>query len=395
MASQQNLTPQDSDKMVELRRDETSMPLGDHRRRNQLVQSGESFDEDISDEEGSSSDDSTIHEQFEDEIVIESHPSYQQVILDVNRCAGRLEHIRQCYFHRTDDDGPAEDLSGEPEESGTEDSLSLSAEPTREERIDRLKRDLQCQRRLKKKLARLIVTLLIRKPERHYYQGFHDVCLTYMTVYGEDLALKKLDKIVDSHFSQFMQPTMLETQEFLALIPIIIGLHDSKVQDFLERSEVGTVFALSWTITWFSHVIPNEHDVETIFSFLEKFEDPYVILYLCATIVIYKKDMLLKLEPEMSTVHHFLCQFPRKEKLPINDLLHEAETAFRKWPPQLIRRKLHDHRRTKLQLHNYNLVQSLTQRFIPSLTDLVVSSSSRTALVVFVLASALAFQWTR
>uniref|UniRef100_A0A6G1S845 TBC1 domain family member 20 n=1 Tax=Aceria tosichella TaxID=561515 RepID=A0A6G1S845_9ACAR len=357
------------------------------------------------------------------------HPSYEQVILDVNRCAGRLEHIRQCYLHRTDDDDepPPEDLEDQRDLEGFNSSdddddddnphsiddhdcdqdrenktALISGECNvsneEEEKCERIAKDLQYQRKLKKKLAKLIVNLLTKKPHLHYYQGFHDVCLTYMIIYGEQEAFKKLDEIVDSHFSIFMQPTMAETQEFLNLIPMILGLHDQRVGKFLEEAEVGTIFALSWVITWFSHVIPNERDVETIFAHLERTDDPHMILYLCAEIVLYKKDELLRLEPEMSTVHHFLCQVPRKEKLPIDELLQKAVTSFQRWPPEYVKQQLDQYRKDKLRVHNYNFVKSFAQNFLPLLASIVSSPRSRTAIVVFVIASTLALQfdrWTR
>lgn len=298
-------------------------------------------------------------EKDEDYHEITSHSSYEQVMLDVNRCAGRIAHIRQRHWHRGDHGEPSEDIT-EPFE----------------------------------KLARLIVRLLIKKPELHYYQGFHDVCLTYMTLHGDAGALAKLDRLIDTHFSTFMQPTMNETQEFLALIPIIIGLKDKKLQNYLEKAEVGTIFALSWVITWFSHVIPNECDVETIFSQLESTNDPHLVLYLCAEIVLHKREKLLELEPEMSTVHHFLCQVPRKEKLPIGELLSEAKASFNKWPPELVKERLSQHR-ARLQVQNYNLIKNFAKHFIPTVTSYVSSPNSRRAIMVLVVASALALQFDR
>lgn len=334
---------------------------------------------------------------------IKNHPHYQQVLLDVNRCAGRLEHIRQCYHHRTDEDNePPEDLTQELESQKdvSDDDESICESETVKSNItaslddnaksSRIVKDLQYQRKLKKKLAKLIVRLLIKKGDLHYYQGFHDVCLTYMTLYGETEALEKLDQIIDTHFRAFMQPTMKETQEFLELIPMIIGLRDGRILDFLDEAEVGTIFALSWVLTWFSHVIPNERDVEKIFTYLEKNKDPHLILYLSAEIVLHKKEQLLKLEPEMSSVHHFLCQVPRKEKLPIDELLERASAAIERWPPDIVKTKLVHYRRERTQLQNYNLIKVLAQQFTS-----IVTSNSRTALVVFVVASALAFQFDR
>lgn len=351
-----------------------------------------------------------------DEDEIKSHASYEQVMLDVNRCAGRLQHMRQVYLHRTDDDyEPPEDLTDEIELQRLAD---ISDEPIDElesahnmqsdidatndvgdekeghsQRDTRVARDLQNQRKLKGKLAELIVRLLIKNPDLHYYQGFHDVCLTYMTLYGYEEAHKKLTQLVVTHFGTFMRPTMDETQEFLALVPMIVGLYDSKVQNFLEAAEVGTIFSLSWVITWFSHVIPNPRDVEKIFDFLEG-QDPHMVLYLSAAIVISKQKELLELEPEMSTVHHFLCQVPRKEKLPIERLLVEASAAYMRWSPESVKQKLDLHRRSKLQLHNTNIITGIASGLGPIVAN-VLSNHTRTALVVFVLASAFALQWDK
>lgn len=347
----------------------------------------------------------------EEDEEIRQHSSYEQVMLDVNRCAGRLERMRTVYLHRRDDDEPPEDLTRElelqrlSEEAGepVDDSDSIvsgesdkSTNKREEIRDSSITEDLHNQRRLKAKLAKLIVKLLIKKPGLHYYQGFHDVCLTYMTLLGDEKAFTRLDHLVDSHFKTFMQPTMNETQDFLALIPVIIGLHDYKIQEFLNKAEVGTIFSLSWVITWFSHVIQDENDVETIFRFLEG-EDPHMVLYLCASIVIYKKSELIELEPEMSTVHHYLCQIPRKEKLPLDDLISKAQNSFTRWSPEVVKQKLDNQRRTKLRLYDYNLLNTLANQFgitIPS----QVTSGAKTAVVVLIIASVIALQfdrWTR
>lgn len=349
------------------------------------------------------------------DVEIRTHKNYEQVMLDVRRCAGRLEHIRQVYFHRTDEDGPAEDLTEEFEEMQrlAASQIDEGDQPPQRESCDDGNEDangeLLCRQdhsatkkllndhaELKRKLAKLIVKLLIKKPDLHYYQGFHDICLTYMTLLGDVEAFSKLDKLIDSHFETFMKPTMNETQDFLALIPIIIGLKDSQVQEFLVLAEVGTIFALSWVITWFSHVIPNERDVAAIFEFLEE-RDPHMVLYLCAEIVILKRENLLKLEPEMSTVHHFLCQIPRKEKLPLAQLLDSAINTFSKWPPSVVIKKLDYHRRTKLQVHNQNILMNVASRLGPTITN-IVTANKRTAIFVLLLASAVALQidrWTR
>lgn len=305
----------------------------------------------------------------------ERHKIHEQVMLDVNRCAGRLERMRQVYFHRKDDDEPPEDLTRELElqriasisgksiedltdGEGDDKNLFNDDDENQFQLDSSLVEDLRNQRKLKRKLAKLIVDLLEKNPQLHYYQGFHDVCLTYMTMLGHSNAFPKLCKLIDSHFSTFMQPTMEETRVYLDLLPILIGLQDKELEQFLENAEVGTIFALSWVITWFSHVIPNDHDVEKIFRFLE-IQDPHMVIYLSATIVLYKRESLLQMEPEMSTIHHFLCQIPRKEKLPIDKLIDQAKQAFKEWPPDILkenyarremRKKLEEEMKLRVQL---------------------------------------------
>lgn len=298
-------------------------------------------------------------EQEPDKIDLNRSRILEQVMLDVNRCAGRLERMRQVYFHRRDDDEPPEDLTRELELQRIATITGESLEDLSDKNLNdddkqfqldpSLVEDLRNQRKLKRKLAKLIVDLLADRPHLHYYQGFHDVCLTYMTMLGDKNAFTKLSKLIDSHFSTFMQPTMDETKGYLDMLPILIGFQDSDLEQFLEQAEVGTIFALSWVITWFSHVIPSEHDVERIFKFLER-EDPHMALYLCAAIVISKRDFLLALEPEMSTVHHYLCQIPRKEKIPVDDLIEKAKEAFVKWPPEVLKDQCAKRAEIKLRL---------------------------------------------
>lgn len=330
---------------------------------------------------------------------------HEQVMLDVNRCAGRLERMRQVYFHRKDDDGPPEDLTRELE---LQRIASLSGKSINdlidEEENDKnlfdddefqldssLVEDLRNQRKLKRKLAKLIVDLLEKNPQLHYYQGFHDVCLTYMTMLGDSNAFPKLCKLIESHFNTFMQPTMDETRAYLDLIPILIGVQDKELELFLEKAEVGTIFALSWVITWFSHVIPNDYDVERVFRFLE-IQDPHMVLYLSAAIVIYKRESLLEMEPEMSTIHHFLCQIPRKEKLPIDNLIVQSKTAFNEWPPDILkenyakreaRKKLEEEMRLRVQLRRLKMSE-IANRFV-AISGIVTSKP----FIVILLAAAL------
>lgn len=352
-----------------------------------------------------------------DDTTIKQHPSYEQVILDVNRCAGRLQLLRHVYMHRNDDESQSNDdwidvhssqsetdqedtseqnqavrkriKKGEGDEEGKRDKPREVHTRRRKQQSNPVARE---QRIIQSKLAKLIVKLLIENPDHHYYQGFHDVCLTYMSMYGEDEAFERLRKLVNTHFNTFMMTTMAETQQFMSMISIIVGLHDYNIQLFLERAQVGTIFALSWVITWFSHVIPEDEDVKKVFEFLQS-KDPHMILYLSAEVVVLHKDRLMALEPEMSTIHHFLSDLPKREKLPIDDLILAAEESYKKWPPELVKKRLESDIRNKRIIQRFHTLKNYATLFVPNISN--VDPRTKTALIVFVIASLAAIQLNR
>ena len=49
-------------------------------------------------------------------------------------------------------------------------------------------------------LIRTIIRVLIAKPHLHYYQGFHDVCVTFLLVLDENEAVGLITQLCESHF---------------------------------------------------------------------------------------------------------------------------------------------------------------------------------------------------
>ncbi|CAF3556875.1 unnamed protein product [Rotaria sordida] len=52
---------------------------------------------------------------------------------------------------------------------------------------------------LQDELILIITKILIKHEELHYYQGYHDISLTFLLVLGEDLCLPVIDSITMSH----------------------------------------------------------------------------------------------------------------------------------------------------------------------------------------------------
>lgn len=106
----------------------------------------------------------------------EKHPEYNQVVLDVNRSLKRFPP------------GIAE-----TERPGLQDQLT-----------------------------RLIVRVLLKHPHLHYYQGYHDVAITFLLVVGEEMGYHIMEKLSMTHLQSYMAKTMEETTYLLNyMYPIV------------------------------------------------------------------------------------------------------------------------------------------------------------------------------
>jgi len=249
---------------------------------------------------------------------VESHKSYQQVVLDVNRSLKRFPP-----------------------------GISEEERP-----------DLQDQ------LTRLIVRVLSKHPDLHYYQGYHDVAITFLLVIGEQLGFHVVEKLSSKHLKDFMAPTMEKTTYLLHFMYPIFRRECLELHDFLDASEVGTIFALPWLITWFSHVLPNYQDVVRLFDFFlaqplavaapatqpsaDHFESPaaevetkrdrqscsghsfMMPVYLASALVLHRREEVLATDCDMASVHSVLSHIPCD--LPLEKLLRDATKLSQRYP---------------------------------------------------------------
>ncbi|XP_045151355.1 TBC1 domain family member 20 isoform X3 [Echinops telfairi] len=75
---------------------------------------------------------------------------------------------------------------------------------------------------LQEELIDVILLILQQNPQLHYYQGYHDIVVTFLLVVGERLATPLVEKLSTHHLRDFMEPTMDNTKHILNyLMPII------------------------------------------------------------------------------------------------------------------------------------------------------------------------------
>ncbi|XP_028263027.1 TBC1 domain family member 20 [Parambassis ranga] len=193
---------------------------------------------------------------------------------------------------------------------------------------------------LQEELIDIILRVLKRNPQLHYYQGYHDIVVTFLLVLGERLATALVEKLSTHHLRDFMDPTMDNTKHILNYLMPIIERVNPEVHDFMQQAEVGTVFALSWLITWFGHVLSDFRHVVRLYDFFLACH-PLMPIYFAAVIVLYREEEVLECECDMAMVHHLLSQIP--QDLPYEMLISRAGDLFVQFPPSELAREAVSH----------------------------------------------------
>ncbi|KTF83718.1 hypothetical protein cypCar_00026963 [Cyprinus carpio] len=195
---------------------------------------------------------------------------------------------------------------------------------------------------LQEELIDIILRVLVKNPQLHYYQGYHDIVVTFLLVLGERLATALVEKLSTHHLSRylyyrdFMDPTMDNTKHILNYLMPIIERVNPEVYDFMQQAEVGTIFALSWLITWFGHVLSDFRHVVRLYDFFLACH-PLMPIYFAAVIVLHREEEVLDCECDMAMMHHLLSRIP--EDLPYETLISRAGDLFVQFPPSELARE--------------------------------------------------------
>lgn len=187
---------------------------------------------------------------------------------------------------------------------------------------------------LQDNLIDLILHIMDAHPELNYYQGYHDITITILQVCGLRLAVPVAEKLTMSNLKDFMQETMDSTKLVLNLIFPIISVADPELYYFLQMSEVGSYFALSWLITWYGHVMKDLKRTSRIYDFFMA-SHPIMPIYLATEILLHRRDEILSTDCDMPSVHHVLTSLA-SQNYNDDDLIKNAITVFFENPPSKI-----------------------------------------------------------
>lgn len=225
-----------------------------------------------------------------DKNVLQGHKDYEQVVLDVNRSLKRFP-------------------------PGMNEDVRLS---------------------LQDQLVDCIMRVLVSKTELHYYQGYHDIVVTFLLVVGEDVTVALMQQLSMKHLRDFMYENMERTSSMLHYLYPLIGRCNPNLRNFMEKAEVGTMFCLPWLITWYGHVLKDIKDIVRLYDFFIACH-PLMPIYLAAAIVQFRSEDILNCEPEMPFIHCLLSNIP--DDLPFEELICHAGDLFVQYPPQSLEKE--------------------------------------------------------
>ncbi|XP_005093564.1 TBC1 domain family member 20 [Aplysia californica] len=188
---------------------------------------------------------------------------------------------------------------------------------------------------VKDKLVDLIMRVMLKNKQLKYYQGFHDVCITFLLCMDEDLAFAMVEKLAMSYMREYLDDTMERTSLLLNTIYPLVNKCNPELCEHMQRNDLGTIFALSWVITWFSHVLGDIKRIMRVFDFFLA-SHRMMPVYLSAAFVLYREQDIFDAGDEMGYIHKCLSTMP--SDLPIEYLLERAGDLYLQYPPTEISR---------------------------------------------------------
>ncbi|NP_001086954.1 TBC1 domain family, member 20, gene 2 L homeolog [Xenopus laevis] len=214
---------------------------------------------------------------------------------------------------------------------------------------------------LLEQLTDMILYVLQSHPDLHYYQGFHDIAVTLLLTVGLRLGTGMLSTLSTHHLRDFMDPTMDRTKHILNYLMPLIQSENSELHKFLLRSEVGCIFALSWLITWYSHVLTDYQHVLRLYDFFLA-THPLMPVYCAAQMVLMREQEVLACDCDMASVHQLLSKIPTN--FSYESLVSHSLRLFQRHPPSQLMKQASQHKHKSFSVASFHSLQisSSTQR---------------------------------
>ncbi|CAG8524016.1 5602_t:CDS:2, partial [Paraglomus occultum] len=174
----------------------------------------------------------------------------------------------------------------------------------------------------------VIVAVLERNPDLRYYQGFNMVCSVLLITLGKDDAIMVAEYLALGPLRDMLQTGLEPALERLLTVRDIVAVRDVKLYRHLESIGIMPMahFALSWIMTWCADAINHIDDAARIFDFLLASVDEIdMCAYICASIILSRKEQLLAFGEDIDAAYITLSEFPHTN---VNVITNNALTLY-------------------------------------------------------------------
>lgn len=184
----------------------------------------------------------------------------------------------------------------------------------------------------------MINAMMVKRPELHYYQGYHDILSVLVLVLtdSEELCFAVAERLTLGFLGDCMlRPDFRSLTLLLELLGPLVTAFDPDVGRVLEEAGVHAYVSLPWVITWWSH---DSRELGRCARMYDAFlaAPPVFPLYVAAAMIARARTELLAMGPEerdFASVHTFLARLAAREDLPVEALIVDAMRMLRKRPP--------------------------------------------------------------
>ncbi|CEP14924.1 hypothetical protein [Parasitella parasitica] len=107
-----------------------------------------------------------------------------------------------------------------------------------------------------------------------------------------------------------MYTTMEPVLRQLTILDTIIRLKDLELYEFITEAGVLPYYSLSWVITWCSHDLDDLEKITRLFDLFIS-SNPFMVVYFAAAVVLSRREQVLELPCDTSTIHSFLTKLPK------------------------------------------------------------------------------------
>lgn len=191
----------------------------------------------------------------------------------------------------------------------------------------------QAKLRKRKELEEVLMTVLVRNKDLHYYQGFHDIASTILTFTRESLAVRILEELATGPLYPYLRPDFTGLTSVLNFIFPLLRMIDKEMHDFLEANDIDSSVMCPYLLTYFTH---NTGTLEEALRYLDFFisSHPLMPVYTVVSILHIKRRVLMAKGANTGTLMTQMTNL--LVDVDVNTAIYDSVSLFSKFPPSKV-----------------------------------------------------------